>query len=396
VAKARRQGWIEKLPSGSFRARLYMRSGKEWKETHTSRAAAEAALEKARNRKNSGRGVPSGESLTSFFRRWLDIVESGLAERTHSGYRQYFNRYAREMIGALPLDRLTALDIMGVYAHMQKNLGVSAKTCRQMHAILRKALGDATEWGLIDTNPAASARAPKVRQSGAVVANVLSAHQVRELMRAVNGTRFEALWILLLHTGLRIGEGLALKWSAVDFSRGTVTVRRTLNQKTGQIEEFPKSTTSYRTVSIQTAVCDALRHHRKGQVAARLKADPNEYVDHDLVFASRRGTPMGYNNVLKRHWYPILEEVGMWRDPTPEEIRAAHQAGKKARGTPLLRPHDLRHTIGTLLIADGESPKTVSEMLGHSDVAFTLRAYTHPDEKQLRGAAERAERMFGG
>jgi integrase len=96
----------------------------------------------------------------------------------------------------------------------------------------------------------------------------LSAEEVRRLMEAVVGDRLEALRVLAVHTGMRQGELLALKWTDVDLEAGKVSVRRTLTRESGHYNlGEPKTKKSRRTVKLTGAATEALRSHLSRQMA---------------------------------------------------------------------------------------------------------------------------------
>jgi integrase len=94
----------------------------------------------------------------------------------------------------------------------------------------------------------------------------------------------------------------------------------------------------------------------------------------DLVFTDSLGGPLRGNNLERRHFGPQMRKAGV----------------------PRIRFHDLRHTAATLMIAAGVPVKVVSEMLGHADVATTLRIYAHVLPNMQRDAAAVMERLLGG
>ena len=94
--------------------------------------------------------------------------------------------------------------------------------------------------------------------------------------------------------------------------------------------------------------------HRKRQLEERIRL-AGLYEDHDLIFATRRGTPLNPENLVKRSFKPLLEWAGL----------------------PEIRFHDLRHTCATLLLGRGMHPKLVQELLGHATIAMTLDTYSH-------------------
>ena len=93
--------------------------------------------------------------------------------------------------------------------------------------------------------------------------------------------------------------------------------------------------------------------HSKRQAEEKLRA--TDYEGSGLIFATRKGTPLDAQNVVNRHFKPLLNRAGL----------------------PPIRWHELRHTCATLLLAKGVHPKIVSEMLGHANISITLDTYSH-------------------
>lgn len=149
---------------------------------------------------------------------------------------------------------------------------------------------------------------------------------------------------------MRQGELFALRWE--DVSEDAITVIRSLGRVTsGPIFLEPKTTNSRRRIVIDPETAVVLKAHRKRQLEERLRAGP-QWEENGLVFPSRVGKR------LQRY----------------VAIKVMDSAARKA-GVPRIRFHDLRHTHATL--RQGVNPKVVAERLGHSDVAITLRAYSH-------------------
>lgn len=134
----------------------------------------------------------------------------------------------------------------------------------------------------------------------------------------------------------------------------------------------PKTAQSARTIPLPPTVTRALAAHKKVQAAERLKAG-SEYANHDLVFATAKGAPIEKHNLVTRHFKAILKSAELPTD---------------------FRLYDLRHSCATLLLAQGEHPKVVSERLGHASVTLTLDTYSHVLPTMQQGAAERLERVL--
>jgi integrase len=173
---------------------------------------------------------------------------------------------------------------------------------------------------------------------------------------------------------MRPEEYLGLQWKAVDLEHGIVTVQSTVIWRNdgGWYFGEPKTTSSRRSFPLPLSIVSALREHRRKQAEERLRMGPR-YENHDMVFATREGTPLMIQNVRTRHFKPILKRAGL-----DESIRL----------------YDLRHTCATLLLAIGENPKVVSERLGHANVSITLDVYAHVLPSMQQAASEKLETLL--
>jgi integrase len=194
----------------------------------------------------------------------------------------------------------------------------------------------------------------------------LSREEARAFLRACEGDRMEALYILAISTGMRQGELLALRWANVDLDHGTAQIRGSLQRtKDGlQISE-PKTSRSRRQVALNRSSVEALRRHLIRQNAERLYQGA-KWLDSDLVFANQVGRGIEATNLVRKSFKPLLAKAGL----RP------------------MRFHDLRHTAATLLLQEGIHPKVVSDMLGHSQIAVTLDLYSHVTPTMHRQASD--------
>jgi len=209
------------------------------------------------------------------------------------------------------------------------------------------------KWGTVPRNVCKATTPPK---PVAEEIKPLDAEQARQLLRTAGGERFEALYVLAVTAGLRIGELLALRWQDVDLeaSGPTLRVRRTKSTaKSGPVFTTPKNGKG-RSISLTRHAVEALKAHRAAQNAERLKAG-SLWQDNGLVFCTHGGRPLDSHNVARTSFKPLLERAGL----------------------PNIRFHDLRHTCATLLLSRGHHPKLVQVLLGHASVALTLDRYSH-------------------
>lgn len=202
----------------------------------------------------------------------------------------------------------------------------------------------------------------------------LSPDQARQLLAAAREDRLEALYVVAVSAGLRLGELLALKWSAVELDGGWLRVTGSLSRARGAGLSItnPKTARSRRRVELTSAAVEALRRHRAFQAAERLAAG-ELWTDRDLVFCNRSGGFLHaadlYDSFLK-----LLDRAGL----------------------PRIRFHDLRHTAATLMLSRGVHPKVASEMLGHSTIAIAVDLYSHVTETMQREATRSMDALLRG
>jgi integrase len=224
---------------------------------------------------------------------------------------------------------------------------------RCVHAVLHRALKQALRWGLVPRNVAQAVDIPQLVSEEV---EVLSPEEARAFLAAAKGDRYEALYVVAVAVGLRRGELLGLKWTAVNLEAATLRVARQLQRmRDGSGLKFvaPKGGKG-RTIRLPARAVEVLKAHRARQAEQKLKFGPL-YRDDGLVFATEVGTPLEPSNIDRRSFKSLLKKAGL----------------------PDIRFHDLRHTCATVLLSEGVNPKFVQELLGHADIKLTLGTYSH-------------------
>ncbi len=297
---------------------------------------------------------------------WLDAWLSdlkplmGAGKMTYSTYKRYagiIRKHLKPALGHRKLKDLDRAEVRKLYA--SKGDTLSPRTVDYIHITLQKALSQAVRDDLIPRNVAAGERPHSTRHASPDRVKALSPAQVRALLDAARGMRNEALYVVALHTGLRQGELLGLKWTDIDLEAGKLAVRRAL-KVTDHGLDFgpPKNKASRRSVSVplsKTAVA-ALRAHRTRQNEERLRLG-DLWQDHDLVFPNRVGKPLDHNNLYYREYKPLLHSAGL--------------------GDEVFTFHSLRHTFATELFNQRKRPKIIQSLLGHSSIVQTMDTYSH-------------------
>ncbi len=339
-------------------------------ETFRTKKEAEARLAQMLAEIERGTFIePAKLTVGEYLARWLrDRAAVAVRPTTLEGYEAVVKCHLVPALGAVPLPKLTALHVQQLYKQMLDK-GLSGRTIRLTHAVLRQALAQAVKWGLLGRNVCDGVELPRQEHREM---RVLTPEEAGRFLEAARGERLEALWVLALTTGMRKGELLGLRWQDVDLGRGTVQVTQALVKVRGRaVFQEPKTARARRMIELTPLAVEALRRHRARQAQERLAAGP-AWQDHGLLFCQKDGTPLDPMNVYNWDFKRVLAKAGL--------------SG--------VRLHDLRHTHATLLLEEEANPKVVSERLGHASVTITLDTYSHVLPGLQREAAMRVDQLL--
>ena len=324
-----------------------------------------ARLQELQSDLAAGRPVtPDRTRVSDFLERWLeDAARPSVAFNTLRMYEGFVRNHIVPAVGGITVRRLSAANVLFLQSEMERK-GASPRLRQMVHAMLRRALRDAVQWGMLARNPCDLVKRPRAARGEA---SYLDADQVRALLAAAKGDPLEALVVLAVSTGLRQGELLGLQWGDIDLQAGTLAVRRQLLEEAkGTPVLGPlKTAKSRRLVVLPGIAIASLRGHK-----ARLGVAQHPTA---LVFTASRGGPLRKTNLLRRWYHPLVEKAGLRR----------------------IRFHDLRHTHATLLLSQGVHPKVVQERLGHASVTLTLDTYSHVTPSLQADAAVQLDAALG-
>ena len=338
--------------------------------------------------------APTKIRFADFAQEWLrDYAKPNVKERTYETYEGSLRNHLVPEFGHRLLTEITRKDIDAFVAdwlaggarfqlRLQRarevelrrareegrdpravRLGRSASTVANALTPLREMLGHAVEWGYTTTNSAAGVRRPRAVQREA--SERMQALQAGEIHRLLEHAwpAYRTLFLTAVTTGMRRGELLAVRWGDVDWHSRRIWVRRTVTNN-GNFQE-PKTRGSVRAIAMPQTLVNALRLHLMA----------SEYSgEDDLIFPNGKGRPQDGQNLVRREFKPALRRAGLAQ----------------------IRFHDLRHTFASLLIAQGEHPKYISEQLGHASVQITLDRYGHLMPQSYGDASERLEEALFG
>ena len=209
--------------------------------------------------------APSKRTTGAFLREdWLPGLRAQVRPGTWAEHKSKVEVHLVPAIGGVRLQQLTPGHLNALYADLLEQ-GLSARTVLHVHATIRRALADATRWGLVPGNVALLASPPR---PGRPELQVSTAAELRTFLAAVEDDRLYALWLLAASTGMRRGELLGLRWPDVDLGRARVAVRRSLVTVGHKVMvSEPKTAKGRRSVALDPATVAGLKAWHKHQAA---------------------------------------------------------------------------------------------------------------------------------
>lgn len=316
---------------------------------------------------------PQKMPLSEWLEIWLSEYCGGIKAGTKKAYSDTVKNHIKPSLGAVRLCELQPHQVQQFVNGLQRGKPLSAKTIKNIHGVLCKALSEAVRIKYIASNPASGCILPKVVREEI---NPFEAEEIKSFSEAIIGNPSEALFFVALNTGMRLSEILGLRWTRVDFKKGIIKVDAQLLVKRGKNTQrelgLPKNSKP-RTFKPAPAVMDCLKAVQKKQLEWRLKAGGCWSNLLGLCFTDELGHEIPHATVEHR-FTRILENAGI----------SEH------------RFHDLRHTFTVESLRAGIDVKTVSEMLGHSSVSFTLDVYGHVTKAMQEDAANKLQAVIMG
>ena len=310
--------------------------------------------------------------FADYLLEWLEIAKGRLAVATYSSYAAMIKRpvgpYFRQR--NLTLRELEARHLQMFYSEMLRK--VKPNTVIHYHAIIHSALKYAVKTDMLVQNVADKVDRPKENSFQPVF---LSAEEMQKMFEALRGTKLELPVLVAAFYGFRRGEVLGLKWDAIDFERGTISVIRTVTTitvdgKQTEIEQqSAKTKSSLRTLPLIGSFREYFLQVKEAQeLNKQVCGNCYNYEYDGFVFVDELGERMRAN-YLTSAFPKFLEDHGLRR----------------------MRFHDLRHSCASLLLANGVPLKHIQEWLGHSDFTTTANIYAHLDYKSKITSAQAME-----
>ena len=308
----------------------------------------------------------AAEARILTFRKYVELVfmpslSVRCSESTRTCYALLFKNNIFPVIGSKKLPDITSAQITSLLVDLQ-TAGKAHASCVKVYAVLNSVFKSAFLDDSITSNPMLKVQRPKPRKDekdDSKSAEAYTIGEVKALFAALDNEplKWRAYIRLLVDTGVRRGEACGLQWADIDFADGTITISRNLvyTPAAGVYVDTPKNGKA-RIVPASPALLKLLQ---------KLRDEQSHSCMSQWVF-TQEGSP----------------------DPMHPDspTRYFKNLGKRC-GMNELHPHKLRHTFASLAITNGADVASVSETLGHSDKAVTLRMYTHASDESKKRAA---------
>jgi integrase len=338
-------------PNGRFRAVVTIQHRRVSK-TFATKEECRLWMRQLLSQVDRGYRITEGRmSVQEYAGQWLVRQGDRLRPQSLIDYQRCIQKYLLPHLGHMRLCDLEGVQIQQLYDHL-KELGVSDRMRFSLHQVLHKMLGDAVMQRVLAANPADAVVRPRYFHQEM---QILDEAQVSQLLLAARESRLEVLYRIAAKYGLRQAELLGLRWSDLDWKRGTLRVQRQAKHLKGQGWTFPepKTRSGRRSLQLGELTLQALRVHRERQEAEKKRAG-QYWQEYGLIFPSDVGTPIDARNLLK-NYKTLLERAGL----------------------PAIRFHDLRHTAASLMLTNHIPVLVVSKILGHAKPSTTLDLYGH-------------------
>lgn len=363
----------------------------------TTKKAAAEALRMLRNESEVGFIAPSKQTTADYLGEWLDGLR--LTAATVASYRRTIRLHVTPHIGGVPLGDLTTTHLNKLYRTLETGGrvdgkgGLSPRTVRYVHTIVSAALKAAVDGNALRVNVAAKATPPTAKQARAEEMKIWSPADITTFFTWAQDhldRELRTAYRVLLASGMRRGELLALRWRDVDLDAGAIAVRRSVGTVKVQGEdtrriEGPTKTGASRVVDVDPATIDLLREHRTFRAGLAFQLA----TGNSLVFGNEEGD----HRIPETFSRSFTDAVARCQR---SQLRQDKKLGAAVEPIEAIRLHDLRHTCASLLLKAGVHLRVVSERLGHSSTAVTSEIYSHVLPGLQRAAADELGRLIYG
>lgn len=295
-----------------------------------------------------------GLTVGKWAKDWIVAYKNNVASSTYMNYENIIKNHLT------PINDIRLMDLRKIDVQMLINSkSKSSETQRMIKITMNQMIEDAIDDGLVYKNVC---RSIKISRQAESQKRALTDKE-KEAIKNCEFTHKEQAFIdILLYTGLRRSEALALTRKDIDFANRCISVNKSLSWAGGSHIKDPKTTKSNRQVNMPINLSRTLERYINT-------------IDTIYLFTGRNGAIMG-SATFKRFWNDIFNKINCELGGTHKVIyqNKVIQHGIQATD---LTPHIFRHNYATMLYHGGIDVKEAQRLLGHSSIKVTLEIYTH-------------------
>ena len=250
--------------------------------------------------------------------------------------------------------------------------GLSPKSVKNVHGLLRRAMRDAVAWEYLLSNPAVHAVLPRQKSRSAVQRqSPWTVDQLAAWLRLAVRDRYNGLWVLAATTGMRRSELAGVVRHRLDLDGKVLAVEDTRVVVDGRVEDSDgKSSAGRRLISLDDFTVKHLRRY-VARIDAERSAFGASYPDHGFIAVGPDGRRL-HPDTLTRRFNRLVDRAAV----------------------PRIRLHDVRHTYATLAMDSGVDPKILSDRIGHANTGITMQVYTHRSSGRDRLLADQMSALI--
>lgn len=302
---------------------------------------------------------------------WLEKKKYEIRESTFANYTNLFVNNILPCLGDIPCEKFNnkLLQMFAYWCHDKggkEKKGISEHYIKDSLLLIKAVIRDGQEEGIFPEFSFKQIKIPKTLQIE-TQKQVYTENEYKKIINYIlNNISSKSVGILLgIYTGMRIGEICALQFKDIDFDEKIIHVNKTIQRIYNPLDELEpskiiitpgKTKNSIRDIPIIKEIVDILK---------AIKEEDGYYI-------------------LSNSAKPI----------EPRTYRKFYNKFMKESGVEPIKFHALRHTFASINIENGVDVKTISDILGHSDIAITLKTYTHTTQKAKERAIEKFNNMF--
>lgn len=343
--RAKGTGCLTQKKNGTWEYRVYLgvgTNGKPMYKSFYSKSKKEVINKHKEWLKNGEIAVEKVQTVEQWAKQWLLIYKKDKVQfSTYSNYELYVNKHVVPEIGNLKIENVRPADIEKLFKHKTQ---LSLSSQRHLRLTLKQIFETAINNRLCTSNPVGRLNTPREEEKKP---QVFSSDNLKKMITAIPTHCYGHYIGLLIYTGLRMSELLALQWGDIDFKNEIITVRHSFTRKEGG-----------------------------GYTMKSTKSGKERYIgitkELETILLSIPKTSLF-----------VINDNGDYLTPHQFEKRYKHFF--EDNNIEYLSPHKCRHTFATNLLEQGANIRAVQDLLGHSTIVMTEK-YTHTNIEQIKKA----------